>query len=133
MKAKAIIVRELFVSGKTIKTYLLRLVPPVLVLGILGAFALGDDFTEMVKDGRFLFTVTLIVSLLYTILAGFFVSSCISHEREEDTIGLLFLTPLKGMDTSAFSAFFYLQSALAFSSPVSVPMKEFPVLSLLYF
>lgn len=98
MKAKAIIVRELFVSGKTIKTYLLRLVPPVLVLGILGAFALGDDFTEMVKDGRFLFTVTLIVSLLYTILAGFFVSSCISHEREEDTIGLLFLTPLKGMD-----------------------------------
>lgn len=98
MKASAVIGRELIVRGKSWKTYSLRLTPSVLALLFLGATWLAGDFGQVISDGQFLFMVCLCVSAFYGGIAAFFSSSCISHERADDTLGLLFLTPLKSYD-----------------------------------
>ena len=98
MKYLAIIGRELTISGKSWKTYLLRMLPTLMILGLLGAVALAGGFYDVMKDGKFLFFATLCISAIYAGASGYFASSSLSREREEDTLGLLFLTPLKSPD-----------------------------------
>jgi ABC-type transport system involved in multi-copper enzyme maturation permease subunit len=98
VKYLAIIGRELTISGKSWKTYFLRMLPTLLTLALLGAITLAGNFYEVMKDGKFLFFATLGISALYAGASGYFASSALSREREEDTLGLLFLTPLKSPD-----------------------------------
>lgn len=69
-----------------------------MTLGLLGAVALAGGFYDVMKDGQFLFFSTLGISAIYAGASGYFASSSLSREREEDTLGLLFLTPLKSPD-----------------------------------
>src|SRR5215471_18012734 len=51
------------------------------------------------EKGKMLFVAIGVLTLAFSLLAGVFqTSDCLSEEKREGTLGLLFLTPLKGYD-----------------------------------
>ncbi len=101
MSFMPIVDRELRVAARRKSTYFAR--GGAALLGIvIGAFYMllftltGPSSTGL---GTYMFTIVSWYALLTTFLAGVFLSSdCLSEERREGTLGLLFLTDLKGRD-----------------------------------
>ena len=94
-----IVERELRVAGRQRGTYWTRLVV-ALVAVIIGA---GIFFTRPAVDpvelGKSIFLGLGGVSLAYGLIAGrLFTADCLSFEKREGTLGLLFLTDLRGHD-----------------------------------
>ena len=97
MTVLPVIVRELRASARQPFTYYLRVfgVAALLLVGLL--FGLHRGSTP--AFGRELFAAlhcTLLASIW--VLVPMLTADCISRERREGTLGLLFLTPLKGTD-----------------------------------
>jgi ABC-type transport system involved in multi-copper enzyme maturation permease subunit len=93
--------RELRVSARRKSTYYARGAAALLGLVISGFYLLVYSFGVSSSGGlgRYMFTVLSWYALLTTLLAGVFLASdCLSEERREGTLGLLFLTDLKGYD-----------------------------------
>ncbi|MCX6925576.1 MAG: hypothetical protein NT154_20560 [Verrucomicrobia bacterium] len=97
MTVLPVIARELRASARQPFTYYLRMlgVAVLLVVGLLFGMRWGFD----PAFGRQLFSV-LHCSLFSAIwlLVPMLTADCISRERREGTLGLLFMTPLKGTD-----------------------------------
>jgi ABC-type transport system involved in multi-copper enzyme maturation permease subunit len=93
--------RELRVSARRKSTYYARGAAALLGIVIAGFYMLLFAFTGPSSSGlgRFMFSVLSGYALLTTVLAGVFLASdCLSEERREGTLGLLFLTDLKGYE-----------------------------------
>ena len=96
-----IVDRELRVAARRRTTYLTRIVAAALVILIFGglqltqAFRLGTFFTT----GQTQFFVLKWLGFLFACSAGVFLTSdALSEEKREGTLGLLFLTDLRGYD-----------------------------------
>ncbi len=95
-----IVGRELRVASRKKSTYLTRLsaVFIALVIGVL-VFCVVHASTPPYVIGTGLFVALSILSFIYSIAVGILVTSdCLSVEKREGTLGLLFLTDLRGYD-----------------------------------
>jgi ABC-type transport system involved in multi-copper enzyme maturation permease subunit len=95
-----IVARELIEASRKRGTYWTRVASAAVGLGIGGTVLfltrLGAQPGEI---GMFLFVPLAVASFIYTLLIGVFrTSDCLSEEKREGTLGLLFLTDLKGYD-----------------------------------
>jgi len=131
MTVLPIVARELRVSARRWGTYVLRLgaaASAIALAAIIYWFISRDAGTRPAEMGKVIFGVLNGFAFLYALLVGVRVSSdCISSEKREGTLGLLFLTDLKGLDivlgklvASALDSFYALVSTL--------PVLAIPVL-----
>src|SRR5882724_6366533 len=92
--------RELRVAARRGGTYWNRLLTPV-VLGALlvGKAVLQPVATGFAPSGLAVFETLAALAFLFCVLEGVWkTADCVSAERREGTLGLLFLTDLKGYD-----------------------------------
>ena len=95
-----IVERELRVRARQPATYRLRIVTVLIALAVAGGL--------LWQGGRFLFVPAVGSTIFYALQAFAFLycffegarsaSDCLSEEKREGTLGLLFLTDLKGYD-----------------------------------
>lgn len=96
-----IVERELRVAARRRSTYWIRCLAPLIMflvcawmIGLSAGAAFGSQ-----SDGRALFSILSGVALCFALFAGVrFTADCISEEKREGTLGLLFLTDLNGYD-----------------------------------
>jgi ABC-type transport system involved in multi-copper enzyme maturation permease subunit len=98
-----IVERELRVAARKRSTFWVRIVAALVALVIGGGLLLlstvGPLGSGRAMLGRTLFGTLTWLSLAVALSAGlFFTSDCLSEEKREGTIGLLFLTDLNGLD-----------------------------------
>ncbi len=95
-----IVARELIEASRRRGTYWLRVGAAAVGLGIGGfVMLLTHKGAQPGEIGMYLFVPLAITSFLYTLLVGVFrTADCLSEEKREGTLGLLFLTDLKGYD-----------------------------------
>src|SRR5262245_34978690 len=93
-----IVQRELSLASRRAGTYWLRFWAAALIVGISLTMALGQRQSPG-RLGQNLFAVLSIVAFAYCLLAGIrYTADALSQERREGTLGLLFLTDLRGFD-----------------------------------
>jgi ABC-type transport system involved in multi-copper enzyme maturation permease subunit len=118
--------RELRAQARLPFTYGLRVLGAAAVLGAGLLFAMRSDFKS--SDGGWLFgrlNFTLFISIW--VLVPLIAADCISRERREGTIGLLFLTPLRARDIIVAKGFVHGLRALSLLLAV-IPMLAIPFL-----
>jgi len=95
-----IVARELIEASRRRGTYWLRVGVAAVALGIGGfVLLLTQKGAQPGEIGMYLFVPLAIAGYLYTLLVGVFrTADCLSEEKREGTLGLLFLTDLKGYD-----------------------------------
>src|SRR5437773_10780553 len=114
--------RELRVAARRRGTYWTRLLFAVVCASIVGlvlmfAWAMHGGTSGI---GAGLFHFLTLIALAFSAFAGVFLTAdCLSEEKREGTLGLLFLTDLKGYDVvlgkfagRAFNAFYGLMALL---------------------
>lgn len=103
MNCLPVVDRELRVAARKRSTFWMRVAAAVTGLVIAsGFFALATVNHFGLSDGVALFHVLSWLGLVATLSAGlFFTSDCLSEEKREGTLGLLFLTDLRGYDVAA--------------------------------
>src|SRR5487761_1945542 len=113
MNAFPVIVRELRSEARNPFTFSLRLVGVDILLALLAFFLLTTPFAP--NAGDLLFT-RLHMALFFSIwiLVPLVAADCISRERRENTLGLLFLTPLRPLDIVLAKGLVHGLRALAF-------------------
>jgi ABC-type transport system involved in multi-copper enzyme maturation permease subunit len=117
-----IVGRELSVASRRRGTYWTRTLAAGVAIAValwmlLSSFARGQGSQEI---GQALFTVLSTLTFVYALLAGVrFTADSLSEEKREGTLGLLFLTDLKGYDVifgklaaSSLAAFYGLIAVL---------------------
>src|SRR3954469_4241332 len=125
-----IVQRELRVAARKRSTFWLRVIAAVvaLILGtgwLLMFAAMGGGRQPMFSAGKILFGILTWMGLVCVLFTGlFFTSDCISEEKRDGTLGLLFLTDLRGYDVIAGKLF--ANSVRGFFALLAV----FPVLGL---
>ncbi|MFO1513971.1 MAG: ABC transporter permease subunit [Verrucomicrobiota bacterium] len=94
-----IVERELRTAARQRVTHWMRLIAAGLALTIWFMLAVfGNNLTSSQRATAIFWTIN-ILSLGFAMLAGVFLTAdCLSEERREGTLGLLFLTDLKGHD-----------------------------------
>ena len=101
MTVLPIVARELRVSARRWGTYILRLgaATSAIALAVIVYFFASQQGARPADLGRIIFVVLSGFAFLYALLIGVRVTSdCLSSEKREGTLGLLFLTDLKGYD-----------------------------------
>ncbi len=101
-----IVERELRIAARKRSTFWLRVIAALVTLLIAGAVAGVGGAMEAMSSGAFpitlgaiLFGILSWMSFGCVAVAGiFFTSDCLSEEKREGTLGLLFLTDLRGYD-----------------------------------
>ncbi len=94
-----IVERELRTTARKWTTYWGRLSLPALILCFFVVAWMSVDAYEPREAGQGLFQMGFWICFIYCALIGpRFTSDCISREKREGTLGLLFLTDLKGHD-----------------------------------
>ena len=94
-----IVERELRVASRRRSTYLGRLAGALVAMGIGGWIMLAMHANAPGEMGLVLFVALSVMLCLYSLGAGARITSdCLSEEKREGTLGLLFLTDLKGYD-----------------------------------
>jgi ABC-type transport system involved in multi-copper enzyme maturation permease subunit len=92
-----VVERELRVAARRRTTYLVRFATVVVALGLAAWTLKESNYSQSV--GSDLFGVLATLLFLYAGIFGVFVTAdCMSEEKREGTLGLLFLTDLKGYD-----------------------------------
>ncbi len=93
-----IVDRELRVASRRRATYWLRFWLALIVI-VLWLLLLGAGTASAAQRGQILFILVGVLALGFSMLAGIFLTAdCLSEEKREGTLGLLFLTELKGYD-----------------------------------
>src|SRR6266478_5630838 len=94
-----IVARELRVAARRHGTYVTRFVIAVGAL-VLGSFIFLMEMNAQTQElGQFLFRGLSVLALLYCLATGRrSTADCLSEEKREGTLGLLFLTDLRGYD-----------------------------------
>jgi hypothetical protein len=100
MRFLPIVGRELRVAARRRSTYALRLVAAAAASSVIFWLCLfpvqGQPLTAM---GKSLFTALSIMAFAYCLLIGPFITAdCLSSEKRDGTLGLLFLTDLRSFD-----------------------------------
>jgi len=95
--------RELRVAARKRSTFWIRIVAALLALGVTGLLLLifheSQSRVSIPNKGRMLFSVLAWLAYIYAFAAGVFLTSdCLSEEKRDGTLGLLFLTDLRGYD-----------------------------------
>jgi len=95
--------RELRVASRKANTFWVRLLAALVALligaGFLALASQGSFGAGPGELGRMLFAVLTWLSLGVALSAGLFLTSdCLSEEKRDGTLGLLFLTDLRGYD-----------------------------------
>ena len=100
MTVLPIVTRELRVSSRRKVTYFSRLVAALIAILGSGWILLGlSDEMSPPQLGQALFIMLTVLGFLYCLSSGIRTTAdCISEEKREGTLGLLFLTDLKGFD-----------------------------------
>jgi len=96
-----IVERELRVAARRRSTYTVRVLVALAAMLILAGtlWTLTGRGTPSSQHGRFLYRALLVIGFTYCLLAGARATAdCLSEEKREGTLGLLFLTDLKGYD-----------------------------------
>src|SRR5436190_11090789 len=94
-----IVARELRVAARRRGTYWTRLGAALTALALGGWIMLMPGVRSPQMLGITLFVALSVVAYIYSLLAGIFTTAdCLSEEKREGTLGLLFLTDLKGYD-----------------------------------
>lgn len=94
-----IVDRELRVTARQPSTYWIRFFVVLLALAVFVILLLGSRRTMPSVMGQNLLGAISVLALIFTSLAGVFATSdCLSQEKREGTLGLLFLTDLRGYD-----------------------------------
>ncbi|HEY3854689.1 MAG TPA: ABC transporter permease subunit [Verrucomicrobiae bacterium] len=92
-----VVERELRVAARRRGTYIVRIATVIIALGLTGWVLAESNQAQWIGDELFV-----VLSFLLFIYAGFFglfvTADCLSEEKREGTLGLLFLTDLKGYD-----------------------------------
>jgi ABC-type transport system involved in cytochrome c biogenesis permease component len=120
----SIVSRELRVQARQPSSAMLRSLGAA---AVLVAFAVGWKLPVMQfqSDGRGLFTLmNHVMIVLIWLVAPVLTADCISRERREGTLGLLFLTPLRAIDVVVGKAFAHAWRAF------TVVLASIPVLAL---
>src|SRR5689334_20580853 len=94
-----IVQRELLVASRRHSTYTTRLIV-ALVAVVIGLFCyIANLRTPAHLVANYIFRGLSVLALLYCLAAGRrSTADCLSEEKREGTLGLLFLTKLKGYD-----------------------------------
>jgi ABC-type Na+ efflux pump permease subunit len=91
--------RELAAAARHRNTYRTRVAVSLAGLVVLGGLALVAEQIQSAEQGRLLFGILSVLAFLYCLFAGVAVTADgLSEEKREGTLGLLFLTDLKGYD-----------------------------------
>jgi ABC-type transport system involved in multi-copper enzyme maturation permease subunit len=94
-----IVQRELLVAARRHTTYSTRLVVALVAIVIGLFFYVANLRTPKHKLAHYIFDGISVLALLYCLAAGRrSTADCLSEEKREGTLGLLFLTKLKGYD-----------------------------------
>lgn len=121
MTVLPIVARELRVSARRWGTYVLRLGAAGCAIALAAiVFFTSAQSGSPASLGKTIFVLLASFAYLYALLIGVFVTSdCISSEKREGTLGLLFLTDLRGHDivlgkltASALDSFYALVATL---------------------
>ena len=99
MRVLPIVERELRVASRKLTTYLGRTTIALLAI-IVGGWLLLVMFRQPSNEiGKALFVALSVVIFIYAPISGIAATAdCLSEEKREGTLGLLFLTDLKGYD-----------------------------------
>lgn len=94
-----IVARELRVTSRRGATYWTRFTAGLLAI-VVGSFAWAMFFRKSPKDtGLALFIALSTIAYIYSLIAGALsTADCVSEEKREGTLGLLFLTDLRSYD-----------------------------------
>ena len=99
MTTLPIVSRELGVAARRAGTYWMRCVAALVVLGVFVLLFTATQNISPAQLGQHIFTALSILALGFSMLAGVFLTSdCLSSEKREGTLGLLFLTDLRPHD-----------------------------------
>lgn len=99
MTVLPIVERELRVASRRWGTYILRLTAATIAIAMAAIIYLASSNLSPAVLGKTIFGFLSGFAFLYALLVGVRVTSdCISSEKREGTLGLLFLTDLKGFD-----------------------------------
>lgn len=101
MTVLPIVGRELRVAARRPATYRIRFFTAFVMGIVFGGMLLimVRDQVAPARQGNFLFQSLTVAAFIYSLLAGVIVTSdCVSSEKRDGTLGLLFLTDLKGYD-----------------------------------
>lgn len=94
-----VITRELQVQARQPATHRMRWIGAAVVIGIWMLLMVVGDNASPPQRAKATFIAISIVCLGFVMLAGVFqTADCLSEERREGTLGLLFLTDLRGYD-----------------------------------
>ncbi|MDB6019268.1 MAG: hypothetical protein JWR19_3757 [Pedosphaera sp.] len=94
-----IVERELRVAARRRGTYWLRLAVALVAILLGGIILLVSLGAPQAKMGQYIFEGLAVLCIVYCLFAGrISTADCLSEEKREGTLGLLFLTDLKGYD-----------------------------------
>jgi len=94
-----IVERELRVGARRSSTYWIRFGAALCILGIWLVLTMSSRTISTPALSQNLFSAFGVIALGFCLLAGIFLTAdCLSEEKREGTLGLLFLTDLKGYD-----------------------------------
>jgi ABC-type transport system involved in multi-copper enzyme maturation permease subunit len=96
MNVLPIIVRELRAEARHPVNYVLRTLGAAILTGFLGFFLWDADNTQ--SGGNAFRALSIIAFCVIWIAAPLMTADCLSREKREGTLGLLFLTPLKPIE-----------------------------------
>ncbi len=123
-----IVARELRVASRRAGTYWVRTGAGLMVM-LLGCwFMMMDRFMKPTEMARMLFEIFAGGATFFTLLAGVrSTSDCLSQEKREGTLGLLFLTDLKGYDV-VIGKLTASSVAASYGVLAAVPLLSVPIL-----
>jgi hypothetical protein len=98
MRLFPVITRELRVASRKAGTYWFRSAAAACALGFALFFLYVDSYRNPQAQAQMLFSVISSVCFVVCMLMGFTTADCLSQEQRNGTLGLLFLTDLRGMD-----------------------------------
>jgi len=126
MNSLPVIVRELRAEARNPATFWMRLVAAAVLLGLLSFLALTRGLDLDAGDEIFK-TLHIGLHLAIWILVPLMAADCISRERRENTLGLLFLTPLSALDIVVAKSFVHALRAVLLWLAV-LPVLAVPLL-----
>ena len=112
MNAIPAVVRELRAESRNAATFSTRFWAATVLVGLLAFFVFATS-SGAVDNGAVVFLVLHgVLNLAIWVLVPLMTSDCISRERRENTLGLLFLTPLGPLDIVVAKSFVHALRAL---------------------
>src|SRR5688500_11945721 len=123
-----VIERELRVTARTRQTYRNRFLAALGMIAVLLWILYDSRAASQTQLGNDTFEFITATALVLSLLAGFFhTADCISEERREGTLGLLYLTDLRSLHV-VFGKLFAQSIPAVFALATIVPVLAVPFL-----